>query len=320
MTLAAVLAAALLSQAPSAPIPPAAPLPPATAGDDRPGAEAVLESPAASAQSNGWVGLSPEQRAALVAESADAPLPERLLRMSERFINTPYVLSPLGEGAGVDPDPTFRLDAVDCLTFVEQSLALGLSRSEADVAPLLEHIRYASTPSYEDRNHLMEAQWLPNNIRKGFLADVTRRYGGEDAVPVTKSLTPLTWQSRSSAALGLPQERRPVGTYSLNMLPLERVMAHARAIPSGTILVVLREDLPLKATRVTHLGFVVQRKKRTFLRHASRGGYNRVVDEDLETFLARNARYAKWKVTGVSLFEVRRPPESAGAGAVVRSP
>jgi hypothetical protein len=319
---ATLLTLALLSQAPGA-----SPTAQAAAGDPPPGAEAILESPAASAQAatatparpNGWTGLTPEQRAALVAEDADAPAAERVLRMSERFINTPYVLSPLGEGSGVDPDPMFRLDAVDCLTFVEQSLALGLARSDADVEPLLEHLRYASTPSYEDRNHLMEAQWLPNNIRKGFLVDVTRRYAGDDAVPVTKTLTPLTWQSRSSLALGLPKERRPVGTYGLNMLPLERVMTHARAIPSGTILVVLREDLPLKATRVTHLGFIVQRKKRTFLRHASRGGYNRVVDEDLETFLARNARYAKWKVTGVSLFEVRRP-DGTSSGAVVRSP
>ena len=45
-----------------------------------------------------------------------------------------------------------------------------------------------------------------------------------------------------------------------------------------------RMDLPLKATRITHLGFVVQRKKRTYLRHAARNGYGRVVDEDLETF------------------------------------
>jgi hypothetical protein len=313
MKAAALLAAALLAQAP------ASPPPPATEADARPGAEALLESPAVARLSNGWEGLSAEQRAALVAQDANAPVAERLLRMSERFLNTPYVLSPLGEGQGVDPDPTFRLDAVDCLTFVEQSMALGLARSEADVAPLLETLRYASTPSYEDRNHLMEAQWLPNNIRKGFLVDVTRRIAAEDAVPVTKTLTPLTWQSRSSVALGLPRGRQPVGAYPLNMLPLERVMAHARSIPSGTILVVLREDLPLKATRVTHLGFVVQRKKRTYLRHASRGGYNRVVDEDLETFLARNARYAKWRVTGVSLFEVRRP-ESASTSTAVRSP
>jgi hypothetical protein len=220
----------------------------------------------------------------------------------------------------VDPDPTFRLDAVDCLTFVEQALAMSMAPSEADVSGLLERLRYASAPTYEDRNHLMEAQWLPNNQRKGFVVDVTRRYGGEDTVRVQKTLTPVTWTSRSSLALGLPKERQPRGTYSLNMIPLDRVMAHARKVPSGTILVVLRDDLPLKATRVTHLGFVVQKGRRTWLRHARRGvdGNGRVVDEDLETFLARNAKYDKWRVSGVSLYEPRYP--DAGGGELVRSP
>ena len=268
----------------------------------------------------GWAAMSVEQRAALLrAAELEAPLAQRLARVSERFIGTPYVASPLGEGGGVDPDPTFRTDAVDCLTFVEQTLALGLARDEQEVAPLLERIRYASAPVYEDRNHLMEAQWLPNNTRKGFLVDVTRRYAGEDTVQVQKTLTPRTWTSRSSQELALPRERQVTGSFSLNMIPLDKVMAHARKLPTGTILVVLRDDLPLKATRITHLGFVVQKGKRTWLRHAARNGYFRVVDEDLETFLARNARYSKWKVTGVSLFEARRPAEQ-GSGAVVRSP
>jgi hypothetical protein len=268
----------------------------------------------------GWAALPVEQRAALLkAAELEAPLYQRLLRVSERFIGTPYVASPLGEGSGVDPDPTFRMDAVDCLTFVEQTLALGLARDEEEVGPLLERIRYASSPVYEDRNHLMEAQWLPNNVRKGFLVDVTRRYAGEDAVQVRKTLTARTWTSKSSQELALPRQRQVTGSFTLNMLPLERVMEHARKLPTGTILIILRDDLPLKATRVTHLGFVVQKGKRTWLRHAARNGYFRVVDEDLETFLARNARYSKWKVTGVSLFEARRPSEK-DEGAIVRSP
>ncbi|MFY0524476.1 N-acetylmuramoyl-L-alanine amidase-like domain-containing protein [Archangium gephyra] len=267
-----------------------------------------------------WASLSPQERASFITGDAGLPLKDRLLRVSERFLGTPYVHSPLGEGSGVDPDPTFRLDAVDCLTFVEQALAMSLATAEPEVTGVLERLRYASSPTYEDRNHLMEAQWLPNNQRKGFLADVTRRYGGEDTVRVQKTLTAVTWTSRSSLALGLPKTRQPRGTYSLDMIPLERVMAHARKVPSGTILVVLREDLPLKATRVTHLGFVVQKGKRTWLRHARRGvdGNGRVVDEDLETFLARNAKYDKWKVSGVSLYEPRRP--DSGGGELVRSP
>ncbi|MBU8898386.1 DUF1460 domain-containing protein [Corallococcus sp. H22C18031201] len=273
----------------------------------------------APARQNGWEGLTLAQRAALIAARADAPLSERLLSMSERFLDTPYVHSPLGEGQGVDPDPMFRLDAVDCLTFVEETLAMSLARDDAQVASLLERIRYASVPTYEDRNHLMEAQWLPNNVHKGFLTDVTRRYGGSDVVSVAKTLTKQTWQSKSSRELLLPRERQPVGTFALDMLPLTRVLAHARDVPSGTLLVVLREDLPFKATRISHLGFVVQKRHRTYLRHASRGGYNRVVDEDLETFLARNARYDKWKVTGVSFYEPRRPPsDAAGVGMGAR--
>jgi hypothetical protein len=267
-----------------------------------------------------WAALSPQERAALLATDADRPLDERLLRVSERFLGTPYALSPLGEGSGVDPDPPFRLDVVDCLTFVEQSLAMSLAQGDAQVPELLERIRYASTPTYEDRNHLMEAQWLPNNQRKGFLVDVTRRYGGKDVVRVHKKLTALTWTSRSSMALGLPREHQPRGSFELDMIPLERVMDHARRVPSGTILVVLRDDLPFKATRVTHLGFVVQKGRRTWLRHARRGanGEGRVVDEDLEFFLARHARYDKWRVSGVSLFQARHPePEE---GPLVRSP
>lgn len=265
---------------------------------------------------NGWVGMTREQRAALIATEAERPLSERLLRVSERFLNTPYVVSPLGEGSGVDPDPPFRVDAVDCLTFVEQTLALSLARRDEEVEPLLERIRYANAPLYEDRNHLMEAQWLPNNLRKGFLADVTRRYGGGDVTRVEKVLTAATWQSKSSVELRLPPERQVRGTFSLDVIPLERALEHARKVPSGTILVVVREERPYKVTRVTHLGFIVRKGKRTFLRHAARA-YARVVDEELSTFLARHARYAKWKVTGVSFFEPRVPPDDA---TVVRSP
>jgi hypothetical protein len=268
----------------------------------------------------GWAALTSEQRATLLkAAEPNARLDQRLLHVSSRFLGTPYLASPLGEGNGVDPDPTFRTDAVDCLTFVEQTLALSLARQEGEVPTLLERIRYASTPVYEDRNHLMEAQWLPNNIRKGFLVDVTRRYGGEDTVQVRKTLNARTWTSRSSQELKLPKERQPQGTYSLNVIPLDRVMAHARKVPSGTVMVIVRDELPLKATRITHLGFVVQKGKRTWLRHAARNAYGRVVDEDLETFLARNSKYTKWKVTGVSLFTARLPTEE-GEGAVVRSP
>ncbi|MDQ3262667.1 MAG: DUF1460 domain-containing protein [Myxococcota bacterium] len=253
-----------------------------------------------------WEALTPQAREETLASLGDQPLPQRLLEVSRRFLDTPYQVSPLGEGEGQlpDPDPLQRYDAVDCLTFVEETLALSLAGGAAEAASLLREIRYHQQATYEDRNHLMEVQWLPNNAAKRFVQDVTRTYGGPDVVTAQKVLTPGTWQSQSSRSLALPAPRQAVGRFRFPLLPIDKVMKHARAIPSGTLLLVVREDLPQKATRITHLGFVVQKKKRTYLRHAARNGYGRVVDEDLETFLIRNSKYARWRVSGIRLFEV----------------
>ncbi len=250
-----------------------------------------------------WMDLTPQARAQAVLELEPLPFLDRVVAASGRFLGTPYVESPLGEGEGPDPDPKERYDAVDCLTFVEESLALSAARKAEEIPGLLSEIRYGSEPTYEDRNHLMEAEWIPNNAKKGFVRDVTARYAGADVEWTQKVVTKKTWTSASSRALGLPEARQLTGTFRFPILPLAKVMAHARGFPSGTILLVVREDLALKATRITHLGFVVQKRHRTYLRHAARNGYARVIDEDLETFLGRNSRYAKWRVSGVALLE-----------------
>ena len=236
-----------------------------------------------------------------------AALSRRVLEVSARFLGTPYVHSPLGEGTGIDPDPSIRFDAVDCLTFVEETLALSIAHNPADVPALLQQLRYARNPRYEERNHLMEAQWLPHNLHKGFVRDVTREFGGAATVRVEKKITAQSWASPSSRILNLPKAARITGAFEMDVVPLSFALARARQIPPGTILLVVRAEQPRKVTRVTHLGFVVQKGKRTYLRHAARSRYHRVVDEELSTFLSRNAHYAKWPVTGIALLEPRAP-------------
>src|SRR5262249_57950217 len=131
----------------------------------------------------------------------------------ERCVGTPYRVSPLGEGSGRDADPRIRFDAVDCQTFVEETIALSLAGRAAEVESLLTELRYRREPTYEDRNHLMEAQWLPHNLEKGFVRDVTRRYGGEAAIQASKQLTTRTWTSRSTPQPALRVDRRPLGTF-----------------------------------------------------------------------------------------------------------
>ena len=246
---------------------------------------------------------------ALLASVQGRSLEARVLGLSEQLVGTPYAHSPLGEGEGQDPDPRLRLDRVDCLTFVETVMALALSSSEEDVLHVLDSIRYRGRPGYAERNHLMEAGWLPSNAAKGFVRDVTVQLGGEGVLPEAKVIGPEAWASTTARALALPPEARLTGRFPLSVLPADQVAARAARWPSGTLLLVVREDAPWRITRVSHLGFVVQRGGRTYLRHATRGWKDGVVDEDLSHLLARHARYT-WKVQGVSLWEVRDPRPS----------
>ena len=243
------------------------------------------------------------------------PLDRRLLALSERFLGTPYAHSPLGEGEGVDKDPRFRLDQVDCLTFVETVMALALSDTPEDVLHVLDSIRYRGRPEYVARNHLMEAEWLPSNAAKGWIRDVTPTLGGPAARTTEKVLAPEAWASTTGRALALPPDARPVGRFPLGIVPVEAVLARAASWPSGTLLLLVREDAPWRVTRISHLGFVLQRDGRTYLRHATRGWKDGVVDEELSHLLARHAHYS-WKVVGVSLWDVRDPrPLTAEAPA-----
>ncbi len=257
------------------------------------------------------LAASPGPEAALDAGLAAHPAgPERAVWASERLLGARYLLSPLGEGEGPDPDPRFRLDAFDCVTFVETAIALGNAASAAEAARLLDDVRYDGPPDFAHRDHYVEAQWLPANLRKGWLAEATRAVAGPLAERAEKRLTPAGWKAAEKAGRvlpDLPPERRPVGTYAFDLVPLARVPEIATRIPPGTVLLVVREDRPWRPYRVTHMGVVVAGPKgKRFLRHASDApGSLRVRDERLDRFLARNARYGGWPVSGVSLYSIR---------------
>ncbi len=254
-----------------------------------------------------WQALDEAGRAQALAELQPQPLGQRLLKASARFLGTPYGFSPLGEGTGFDADPRLRWDRVDCVTFVEETMALSLARRPEEVLPLLDAIRYrGGSVAYKTRNHLMEASWLPANTQAGFVRDVTFELGGADAVRAEKVLKEVAWQSAEAKALALPADAQAVGTFAFGLLPVQHVFAHAAGFPSGTVLVVVREDAPGRITRVSHLGLVVQEGGRTYLRHATSVGAKAVVDEELGPFLARQARSA-WKLLGVSLWQVQAP-------------
>jgi len=263
-----------------------------------------------------WHSLDGGARAAQVEALKVLPLEARFVAASEGFLGTPYVLSPLGEGEGYDPDPLIRYDAVDCLTMVEQSLALAVAADESHVIETLNRIRYEGAPSYEGRLHVMEAQWLPINQSRGLLEDVTRRYGKDVVKRLNKRITTETWAEKGGKALGLSPAGQTTGEFFIDVVPSDRAPAVLATAPEGLIVVVVRADRPRLVTRVTHVAVLVQKPSGPFLRHASRS-FKKVADEPVERYLRRNLEFGAWTVEGVALYRVKEPAWLDAGVAVV---
>ena len=233
--------------------------------------------------------------------------PDKVLEVSALFKGAPYGFSPLGEGEGFDPDPLIRTDLFDCLTFVETTLAYSLAGSKQGVEPLLTRIRYAGDhPDYAQRNHVMEAQWVPSNLKKGLLEDITRKVAGADAVTVSKKLDDAAWSAKAAKALHLERAAQARGSFKWDIVPAAKALKYLKAAPDGTVVAVVRADRPNLVTRISHVGFLIHVGGEPYLRHASKS-FGKVVDEPLASYLERNLGYAKWTVEGFSLYAVKRP-------------
>ena len=262
---------------------------------------------------------------ALSALAAPAPVPSvvvaralqaapaggaRAAAATAPLLGNPYLASPLGEETGPDPDPRFRLDAFDCMTFVETAVALASAETLAEARRALDDIRYDDRPTLSGRHHEVLSQWLPANVARGWVREITAEVAPGLARREEKVYTPEVWDGirRAGRSIpGLPRARQPLGSFAVEVIAPEDVPAVAGRIPVGTLAFLLRADAPDRATRVTHVGLVVlgpggERR----VRHAtSTRGVERVIEEPLDRFLRREQRaWPAWPVAGLALFAI----------------
>ena len=130
-----------------------------------------------------------------------ASLAQRVEAVSELFLGVPYKLGSLGEGPDgeFDRDPLIRFDAFDCTTFVETVMALSLDSDLDSAVRTLQKIRYKDGQiGYATRNHFIELDWVPNNVRAGYLHDITSDVAGRNTVKVHKTISKRKWYLRKS--------------------------------------------------------------------------------------------------------------------------
>lgn len=250
------------------------------------------------------------REAAVAAALASAPPGgPRVDAATRPLLGLPYVSSPLGEGSGPDPDPRFRLDAFDCMTFVETGLALGSAASLEEARAALDELRYDDgPPALEARLHEVLSQWLPRNVARGWLAPAALPPGAPAARRLAKTYDAAAWAAihRAGRAIpGLPPAREPSGTFEVDAVPPDDAAAAAALLPAGTVVIVVRADGPGRATRVSHMGLLVKGAGgASRVRHATSSvGVARVIEEPFVAFVARErAAWPPWPLEGLAFF------------------
>jgi hypothetical protein len=246
--------------------------------------------------------LIPDATRDRAVEMRTRPLAARIDAVSETMLGKPYVADPLGEGSGVDPQPVVRYDAYDCLTFVEEVLALSMAGDPDHAADIRLALRYDdSEVDYTQRNHFMELQWIPRAIEGGWLRDTTREYGPTSRLErVVDASTWAAWRSRAKFAL--TDEQLPTGRMALDVLSLDDAIEAAPRMRPGSILLTVRADRSWNPIWISHLGIVVPGDRPT-VRHATKMGEGGTKDHGLVWYLEHLKTYEKWPAAGVALLE-----------------
>jgi len=206
---------------------------------------------------------------------AQQTLPERLVTIGLFFLNTPY------QGGTLEGNPqeslVVNLKAFDCVTFVDNVLALSLlERYDTTVIPLflkqLQRIRYrnAQIMDYSSRLHY-STDWLHEMERTGILSDVTQENGGIPFTQQTNFISenyskypPLTRDTTQITRMR--QIEHALNTRTRYYIPKEQVEAKAGMLQTGDIVLITTNK---KGLDTAHVGIAVMQEGQIHLLHAS---------------------------------------------------
>jgi PBP4 family serine-type D-alanyl-D-alanine carboxypeptidase len=226
----------------------------------------------------------------------------RLRHFSKALIGRPYFLGPTGEGRHGDVDtlPMADLSRMDCVTYIENVLALARAREAAGFLPALLPIRYhGDTVAYANRNHYFVGEWLANNpgdfrvpalpgdtvVRKVLARRKLLAAKGVDGADVDARLRYVPFEQ----ALRLAKDWKATG------LPKGAKGFYGVAFMTG-----------LPGLDATHTGFVDVESGKPVLRHAGQLK-GEVTEQDFAEYLESR----RGKCAGVLFFEFL-PPVSGG--------
>lgn len=270
--------------------------------------------------------------------------PNRLDYFSQHYLNTPYILFPLGEGhpSQYDEMPRVRLDGFDCQTYVDTTLALTLADNATHFKQCLDQLRYRDgIVSFVTRNHFTSLDWNTNNQRKGYLSDITLKIVDEKNQPIAEyaqttidkaswykklplkrirvfSLTQKQQVQRLNALRHEGRNFKPKQV-SVPYLPIDRLLdkqgqlhpLFSKQIPSGAIIEIVRPHWHLKEIigtdlDISHIGFAFWKDEVLYFREAS-SAKQRVIDIPLGDYLREASKNPTIGGINIQVLKIKTP-------------
>ena len=242
------------------------------------------------------------------AAAQGRPFDQRLFDAARDALGTPYQDGPLGEGpeGKFDTDPRVDFGKVDCVTYVEQTLALATASSYEEMFLNLQRIRYREgRTDFENRNHFMISDWVANNA---FHIDVTDDLGVETD-KVSRTISRKGFFERVNApGLGLDT---PDEEIALSVVPPSKTKQAEENMPSPSLIVFVGKVDWLFSL---HCGLYLRDEDgRGRLYHGSSKA-GEVVEVDLADYMNQQAgRYI-----GFSAYRIDEPDFAGNDGAEQR--
>lgn len=272
----------------------------------------------------------------LINSVVSLPMSEKINKASAFFLGRPYQFEPNGEGAQglFNQEPLYRTDIFDCQTYVSTVLAIVLSHNLSEFQKNIRLVDYKQGQvSFMTRNHFGDADWLQNNMKNGFLKNISADIAGNNSVATASAVIDReNWYRDLSITRihidGLSQQQRvqklndlhaesklvhnSVGT--IIYIPLHKLLmvdgspsAILNNIPSGSIVLLIRPNIDLTSKigthiNVMHMGFAIRENNYLYFRAAS-SSHHRVVDILLVDYLRAFQKASN--NGGISVMEVR---------------
>ena len=194
--------------------------------------------------------------------------------LMDYFTGTPYVPHTLENNE--TEKLIVRLDALDCVTYVETVTALALMFATTDhsyesFCNHLTNIRYRNgiIDGYSSRLHYF-SDWLHENERRGFISNITKKLGGK---PDTRIISAMSSSDKRYPMLKEKKQLAKIRNIEANLskktfyyLKTIEVKQKSHLIPDGAIIAIVTSK---RSIFISHVGFARFINGKLMFQHAS---------------------------------------------------